>query len=335
MVTSTRQKTKVKVNTDHEGGQPSGQPSFSASTGSAAPSTVPAAPAGQPRGGTKCKHEEEPGHRQLVSAALNTYEDDAVTDPADQDNISDGENVDSEQIALNNDNLSVSDFDGDGSIISDGQGATGLSPPCDNPSNENPTNEFGCEDIMNDFIQENYGLKKVEDHIAPPVSQLLASTIDSWCLQPPTKEVIKTAFEQCKIPSNVIALGSIPINDIIYQRLPFKAKESDKQARSQANYYTQAMGPLAHIWDCFIKAEAWALKTKSAPPALRLQPGMIPLRDLIACLSASMKLLCLNVSINLHQRKSALHPHLNHKYSSLAGPNNPIMKNLFGDNLGQ
>ena len=48
-----------------------------------------------------------------------------------------------------------------------------------------------------------------------------------------------------------------------------------------------------------------------------------------------MKLLCLNVSINLHRRKSALHPHLNHKYSSLAGPNNPITKNLFGDNLEQ
>ena len=333
MATSTRQKAKVKVNTSNEGSQqPSAPQPSTSSAASTAPVAALAIPAGQSCQGLKRKHDEEPERRRLVSPDLNAYEDDTVTDPAD--NLSDGENPDSEQNALNNDNLSVSDFDGDGSIMSDVPGGLGLSPPQDPPLDDTDPNEFGCEDILNDFIQENYGTKKIEDHIAPPVSQLLASTIDSWCLQPPTKEVIKTAFEQCKIPSNIIALGSIPINDIIYQRLPFKAK-GDKQARSQSNYYTRAMGPLAYIWDCLIKAEAWALKTKSAPPALRVQPGMIPLRDLISCLSASMKLLCLNVSINLHRRKSALHPHLDHKYSSLAGPNNPITKYLFGDNLEQ
>ena len=143
--------------------------------------------------------------------------------------------------------------------------------------------QVGCEDILNDFIQENYGAKVPEDHLAPPVSTLLASTIDNWCLQVPTKDIIKQAFEQCKVPSNVIALSPIKINDIIYHHLPSRARENDKLARNHASYYIRAMGPLAYIWNVLIKAEAWALKTKSARPCIKTQDETVPLRDLIAC----------------------------------------------------
>ena len=192
-----------------------------------------------------------------------------------------------------------------------------------------------CDDIVNDFIAENYGLKIPEDHLGPPVANLLASTIDRWCFLPPTKEIIKQAFEQCKVPSNVTALGPIKINDIIYHRLPSRAKEHDKLARKQATYYTRAMGPLCHVWDVLIKAEAWALKTKAPRPALKTQDEVVPVRDLVACLSAAMKLLCLHVSLYLQRRKSALRPHLDPRYHVLAGPTNLITKWLFGDDLEQ
>ena len=188
---------------------------------------------------------------------------------------------------------------------------------------------------MNDFIQENYGAKVPDDHLAPPVSALLASTIGNWCLQVPTKDVIKQAFEQCKVPSNVIALSPIKINDIIYHRLPQKAREHDKIVRNQASYYIRAMGPLTYVWNVLIKAEAWALKNKSPRPCIKIQDESVSLRDLIACVSASVKLLSLNVSLYLQRRKSALRPHLDPKYHTLAGPSNQITKFLFGDNLEQ
>ena len=35
----------------------------------------------------------------------------------------------------------------------------------------------------------------MDDHLSPPVSDMLAQTIDSWSLQVPPKEEIKLAFE--------------------------------------------------------------------------------------------------------------------------------------------
>ena len=213
-----------------------------------------------------------------------------------------------------------------GSVIMDaGQG--------DPPNMSEETDE--CEAIFNEFVQENYAPKKTNDHVAPPISPLLASTIDAWCLNVPNKEMIKFAFDQCKIPENRVAFSQIRINDIIYQRLPFKTKETDRQARNQSTYLTRAMGPLAFIWDTLIRVEAFAMK-KQQPPALKISANkLISLKDLIACLSASMKLLGLNVSLGLQRRKSALKSHLDPKYYSLASPQNPITKFLFGDNLEQ
>ena len=143
--------------------------------------------------------------------------------------------------------------------------------------------------------------------MAPPISPLLASTIDAWCLNVPNKEMIKFAFDQCKIPENVVAFSQIRINDIIYQRLPFKTRETDRQSSNQSTHLTRVILPLAFIWDTLIRAEAFAIKKKQQPPALKISTNkQIPLKDLIACLSASMKLLGLNVSLGLQRRKSAL-----------------------------
>ena len=256
--------------------------------------------------------------------------------------LQDHDNTDRE--VLNSDNGSVEGFDIDNglnndpidhsSIISSDLDSVSLDAGQVDPPNM-PQEADECESIFNEFIQENYAPKKAVDHLAPLVSALLASTIDAWCLNVPNKEMIKSAFDQCKIPENVVAFSPIRINDIIYQRLPFKTRETDRQSRNQSTYLTRAMGPLAFMWDTLIRAEAFAIKKKQQPPALETATSLIPLRDLIACLSASMKLLGLNVSLGLQRRKSALKPHLDPKYHSLASPQNPITKFLFGDNLEQ
>ena len=198
-----------------------------------------------------------------------------------------------------------------------------------------PASSTSCDDILNTFIEEHYGVKKTEEHIAPPISELLATTMNSWCLKLPEKSDIKFAFEQCRIPANVKSLAQIKINEVIYQRLPFRAKEQDRQARNRASYYTRPLGPLSFIWDTFIKAEAFAIKNKNNPPALKIENEVIPLRSLIACLSASVKLLCYNIALQLNRRKGALKQYLDPKYHTLAGPSNPITQFLFGDNLEQ
>ena len=52
----------------------------------------------------------------------------------------------------------------------------------------------GCDDMLNSLIQENYGTKKIDEHLAPPISDLLTKTMDDWALQVPNKADIKLAF---------------------------------------------------------------------------------------------------------------------------------------------
>ena len=314
-----------RKNLDDEGNReaPKGGASASASGSAAAP------PANT---GTKRKrpdHDDSPDRHSDQHSQVSLHLQDH--DNTDRDVVnSDNESIEGFGIdnGLNNDPVDHSSL-----ILSDLDSVSIDAGQADPPNMPQETDE--CESIFNEFIQENYAPKKTDDHLAPPVSALLASTIDAWCLNVPNKEMIKSAFDQCKIPENVVAFSPIRINDIIYQRLPFKTRETDRQSRNQSTYLTRAMGPLAFIWDTLIRAEAFAIKKKQQPPALKTATSLIPLRDLIACLSASMKLLGLNVSLGLQRRKSALKPHLDPKYHSLASPQNPITKFLFGDNLEQ
>ena len=241
---------------------------------------------------------------------------------------------------LNNDTDNINNHDNSsGSLSSHSQfdmdGEDSLSHD-DPPLFDNDSVPFQeTDDILNNLIQENYGSQKSEEHLAPPVADLLASTMDGWSLKVPDKNEIKLAFEQCKIPVNVKSLGPIRINDIIYQRIPFKAKELDRQSKNQLTYYTHAMGPLTFIWDCFIKCQAWAIKNKQDLPKFTMQGQTVSIRELTACLSSSIKLLCYHHALNLQRRKSLLHQQLDPKYFSLASPSNPVTSFLFGDNLEQ
>ena len=126
------------------------------------------------------------------------------------------------------------------------------------------------DEIMNKFINDHYGSDKKEDIYGPSVANLLADTINSWCTNMPVKDEIKQAFDRCKVPANIFSLAPVLINEVIYNRLPNKAKDSDKRMKAQNSYCTRAMGPLAAIWDTFVKAEAYCLKQKLSPPCLKL-----------------------------------------------------------------
>ena len=124
---------------------------------------------------------------------------------------------------LNNDTDNINNHDNSsGSLSSHSQfdmdGEDSLSHD-DPPLFDNDSVPFQeTDDILNNLIQENYGSQKSEEHLALPVADLLASTMDGWSLKVPDKNEIKLAFEQCKIPVNVKSLGPIRINDIIYHR---------------------------------------------------------------------------------------------------------------------
>ena len=194
-------------------------------------------------------------------------------------------------------------------------------------------NEF--DSLMDAYIKENYVPEKKEKIMDKPISSLLAETINLWCTTLPSREDLKVGFENCKIPENVTSLAPVLVNEIIYNRLPIRAKENDKKLRQQANYVVRAMGPLALIWDVFIKAETAALKSNCNPPALRIADKLVSIRELTACVAHSMKLLSFANAINLQRRKVSLRPFLDPKYAILATAANPVSTQLFGDNLEQ
>ena len=189
--------------------------------------------------------------------------------------------------------------------------------------------------ITNEYIQSNYVTEKRVEHLASPVATLLADTLNSWIVTLPSKEEIKNAFLPCLVPENVGRLLPVNINETIFNRLPTRAKETDRRLKSHANYFLRPMGPLASIWDVFIKAEAYSIRNKLQPPTLKLSDKVVPIRELTAQISSAMKLLSFAVGINLHRRKAALKPYLDPKYFTLTSAKNPITSFLFGDNLEQ
>ena len=191
------------------------------------------------------------------------------------------------------------------------------------------------EAATNKFIEEHYGLIPKDTYVGPPVATLLAETIHKWATIVPQKDEIRAAFEKCKIPENVSALGPIKVNDNIFGRLSFKAKEYDKKLRIIASYLKRAMGPLTYIWDSLIKGHSYSIKRNLDLPFIKTMERNITLQELTVSLASAMKLLCLSNSLNLQSRKNALLPQLDPRYYALTSHNNPIITQLFGDNLEQ
>ena len=209
------------------------------------------------------------------------------------------------------------------------------SQPVDVSAAKNLEKENGSDNdsVTNEFINQLYGEGPRDQHLGPPISALLADTINKWATQIPSKEQNKQAFELCKIPQNIHSLGPVRINDIIYNRLAYKAKQNDRKMRNSASYLKRVMGPLSFLRDSLIKAQAYNIKNKMNPPALKTTDGIISLKELTTAVSSAVRLLCMSNAFNLQLRKNSLRPQLDPKYHTLTNQSNRSTSQLFGDDL--
>ena len=77
-----------------------------------------------------------------------------------------------------------------------------------------------------DIICQDYAVKEPV-HYLDLVSQVLADTVTDWCCTPARREEVRNQFKVCMLPQNVEGLRPIRINEMLYRKLPTKAKVND------------------------------------------------------------------------------------------------------------
>ena len=77
----------------------------------------------------------------------------------------------------------------------------------------------------------------------PPVSEKLVSAVTTWMRVTPNREKIKEMFQEALLPDNVEGLLPVWINDILYQHLPFKAKENDQRLHRYQYIFCEGTSP--------------------------------------------------------------------------------------------
>ena len=84
----------------------------------------------------------------------------------------------------------------------------------------------------------------------------------SWLRVVPEREKIKEMFQNALIPDNIEGLLPVCINEILYQRLPFRAKLNDQRLCSINTYFTRGVGPLVSVLDLIVRFESVLPSTK-------------------------------------------------------------------------
>ena len=102
-----------------------------------------------------------------------------------------------------------------------------------------------------------------------PVSETLAETLTKWCRVAPKKEEVKEMFKQALVPINVEGLYPVRINDVLYKKLPFKARVADQRLRGLNTFLARGMGPLVSIFHELCNVEA-AAKSATGKSIVRL-----------------------------------------------------------------
>ena len=98
----------------------------------------------------------------------------------------------------------------------------------------------------------------VPKNMLPPVSDRLAKTMTDWLRNVPSREKIKECFMAmaCLLPENVEGLKTVRINELLYQKLPFRAKVNDQRIHGINSYFMRGTGPLIALLDKLIDFEA-------------------------------------------------------------------------------
>ena len=190
-------------------------------------------------------------------------------------------------------------------------------------------------EIANTIISNDYTPPSGSTIQTDPIAEALASTINRWLRTCPSKNDTKGYFQKCLVPSNVEGLNPVQINEMVYPRLSFKAKDSDKKLKSFNTFFTRAAAPLTTILDYLIKIEAKAKQNDQMVPSFEVENKTVTMSDIRCLLVDSLHLICAANAITLQKRRVSIRPYLDNKYHALTKPSNPVTSKLLGDNIEQ
>ena len=193
------------------------------------------------------------------------------------------------------------------------------------------------------ILNRDYDVEIVKN-VLPPVSERLAKTMSDWLQIASNRDKVKECFSETAslMPENIEGLKSVKINELLYQKLPFKAKVNDQRIRGINSYFTRGTGPLIAILDNLIDFEA-SMKTYTTKTVdcdnenatLKLKDSSLNLTQIRRYLHCAIKILSFRNAICLQKRKSLLKVFLDNRYHYLIKPTNPVTEELLGPDLEQ
>ena len=226
--------------------------------------------------------------------------------------------------------------DGDASEMEDLIEDNNLNSLLNKPSESNVHKDLNSK--CDDLFTENYLVDPPITHLVL-ISDTLASAITQWCRLPAKKEEIKEMFKQSLIPKNIEGLYPVHINELLFQKLPFKARLNDQRLRGTNTFLAQGAGPVASIFQDLCRIE---ILLKSDCNSFKILGEKISgdgieidFTDLRSKLGNALCLLTLAHALQLSSRKQALKPFLDFKSHHLLKDTNPVTENLLGPDLEQ
>ena len=144
----------------------------------------------------------------------------------------------------------------------------------------------------------------------------------------------------CLLPENVEGLKTIRINELLYQKLPFRTKVNDQRIRGINSYFTRGTGPLIALLDKLIDFEA-TVKSQNLTTIqcedteLKVPGSSLNLTEICGFLHKSIQILSFGNATCLQKSKSLIKNYLDQRYHYLTKPSNPVTDELLGPNLKQ
>ena len=190
--------------------------------------------------------------------------------------------------------------------------------------------------MADDIFCQDYVTEDPVKHL-PPVSLTLAEKITQWCRSPPTKDEVKEMFRNTSVPINVEGLQPVRINEMLYRKLPFKARVNDQRLRGINTFLARGCGPLVAVFQELCTLEA-AFKSSTDKTVVKIHSDgkflldqmLVDVNYLRKKLGDSLRLLTACHSNILIRRKLGLRPFLDRKFHHLTKDSNTITNNLLG-----
>ena len=197
------------------------------------------------------------------------------------------------------------------------------------------------ESCLEEILNREYDVE-VEKNVLPPVSERLAKTMSKWLRLTPNREKIKQCFQETSglMPENVEGLKQVRMNELLYQKLPFKAKVNDQRIRGINSYFTRGVGPLIAVLDNLLDFEASMKAFEKGTVQrnennLKLKDSNLDITQIRKYVHQAIQILAIGNAICLQKRKSLLKTFLDNRYHYLIRPGNPVTDELLGPNLEQ